>query len=150
MLKLSGDKDFRQSPAEAWPQLSDARFIVTCIPDVTEVSRAEPSLAEFKVRPGFSFVRGTLSMVLTVTEAREPISVAIRVIGKGIGSSSTVEAMSQLTPSAAGTHLHWQADIVDLGGLLKAVPQGLIQAAAQKVIADLWTMVETKLGSPSK
>jgi hypothetical protein len=35
--------------------------------------------------------------------------------------------------------------VTQLGGLLKMVPQGLLQAAAQKVIADAWAALEKKL-----
>ena len=44
--------------------------------------------------------------------------------------------MLRLSPQGSGTHLEWEADIKELGGLLKAVPKGLVLAAAQKVIAD--------------
>ncbi len=37
----------------------------------------------------------------------------------------------------------------ELGGLLKAVPSGLMQAAAQKVSADAWALAERRLGGPA-
>ena len=44
-----------------------------------------------------------------------------------------------------GSRVAWAVEITELGGLLKAVPQGLTKAAAQKVIADAWTAVEARL-----
>ena len=41
--------------------------------------------------------------------------------------------------------MHWIAEVKELGGLLKMVPQGLIRGAAQKVLDDAWTAVEAKL-----
>jgi hypothetical protein len=35
--------------------------------------------------------------------------------------------------------------VTELGGLLKLVPHGLIQAAAQKVIADVWASIRQRL-----
>jgi carbon monoxide dehydrogenase subunit G len=146
MLHYEGETDFPQPPRELWDSLRDARFLVGCVPDVEVVTRAEPAIAEFRVRPGLALVRGTLNTQLQVVEAQEAALVRLRVVGKGIGSSSTVEATLTLAPQDGGSRVHWTADVTQLGGLLKAVPRGLIQAAAQKVIADLWVAVQAKLG----
>lgn len=145
MLHFEGDKDFPQPPAELWSHLSDARFLVQCIPGLEAVAEATPTSARATLRPGFSFVRGTLDVALTVAEAVAPTLVRVLVHGKGIGSTSTVEVVLHLTPANQGTHAHWTAHVKELGGLLKAVPQGLLKAAAQKVLADLLVGVETKL-----
>ncbi len=44
-----------------------------------------------------------------------------------------------------GTALHWSADVTRLGGLLKAVPAGLIRGAAQRIINDVWTGVDKQM-----
>jgi carbon monoxide dehydrogenase subunit G len=149
MLHFEGDKQFPQAPPDLWARLSDARFLVQCIPDVQTVSRAEPTAAAFVLRPGFSFARGNLDTTLRIEEAVPDQSMRVVVESRGIGSRSTVEAALALAPGDGGTRLHWSAAIRELGGLLKMVPQGLIQAAAQKVIADVWASIEAKLaGQP--
>jgi carbon monoxide dehydrogenase subunit G len=145
MVHFNGEKDFPQAPADLWSKLSDARFLVQCIPDVQSVGQAEPTTAACVVRPGFSFVRGTLEVTLRVAEAVAGTSVRVLAQSKGIGSSSAVEAALAFAPQSEGTHIHWSVDVKELGGLLKAVPQGLIKAAAQKVIADVWAQVEARL-----
>ena len=145
MLHFEGDKDFPQPPAELWAKVSDLRFIVQCIPDVEAVVKTEANEAQIKVRPGFSFVRSTLEITLRVLETAPPNSIRIAAHSKGIGSTSDVEASLVLAPRDDGTRIHWTADITALGGLLKAVPQGLIKASAQKVINDLWVALEARL-----
>src|SRR5207248_1558526 len=119
MLHYEGEKDFPQAPRELWGYLSDARFLAQCVPNVEAVTRAEPAVAEVKVRPGFAFVRGTLNALLQVVEAQEAASVRLRVVGKGIGSSSTVEAALAVAPRDGGSRVHWTADVTQLDGLLK-------------------------------
>jgi carbon monoxide dehydrogenase subunit G len=148
MLHFDGDKDFSQATAEVWSKLSDARFLVQCIPGLETVIEATPTRAQCILRPGFSFVRGTLEVTLTVIEAVANTLTRVLVHGKGIGSTSVVQVTLELAPRDQGTHAHWTADITELGGLLKAVPQGLIKASAQKVLADLLTIVEAKLPDP--
>jgi carbon monoxide dehydrogenase subunit G len=149
MLHFEGDNDFPLSPAELLAKLGDARFLAECIPGVEAIVQAEPDLAVCQLRPGFSFVRGTLEITLRIAEIVPGVSVRYLVHGKGIGSFNDVEAELRLAPQGGQTHVHWIADIKQLGGLLKAVPQGLIKASAQKVIADIWDQVRAKLGGAS-
>ena len=41
MVRFEGDRDFRLSPAQLWTKLTDARFLVQCIPDVETVKSVE-------------------------------------------------------------------------------------------------------------
>ena len=107
---------------------------------------ADPRLA-IKLEDGFAFVRGTLELTLRMADIVAGSSARLLLHSKGIGSTSDVEAALAFTPEGTGTRVRWTADVKHLGGLLKAVPQGLIKAAAQKVIADAWTAVEGKLQS---
>jgi carbon monoxide dehydrogenase subunit G len=145
MLRFEGDKVFSQGTDDLWTKLSDARFLVQCIPGVEGVSQAEAHQAVCVLRPGFAFVRGTLEVTLLVVESIPCKSVRFSVRSRGIGSSSTVEAALTLLPQDAGTQVHWTVDVQELGGLLKAVPRGLIQASAQKVITDVWAAIEKQL-----
>jgi carbon monoxide dehydrogenase subunit G len=146
MLRFDGQKDFPgHAPAALWEQLSDARFLVQCVPDVHAVSEQDREQAAFTLRPGFAFVRGTLEVTLRVTEAVAPSSVRLLLHSKGIGSSSEVEAALTLSPLENGSRVAWTAEIKQLGGLLKAVPHGLIRGAAQKVLNDAWNAVEARL-----
>ena len=49
--------------------------------------------------------------------------------------------------SDGGTRVLWSGDITSLSGLLKLAPKGLIQATAQKVIADVWLAIRGKVSS---
>lgn len=146
-LHLQGEKDLARPLEEVWAKLSDARFLVQCIPGVESVASAEADQAVCVLRPGFSFVRGTLEVTLRVVERVPGQSVRAQAHSKGIGSTSDVETRVTFTPRDGGAHLDWTVEIQDLGGLLKAVPQGLVKASAQKVVADLWASLEARLAS---
>ena len=145
MVRFEGEKDFPLPPAEVWEKLTDARFLAGCIPDVESVKEQEPDRAVLVLRPGFSFVRGTLDVVLRVVEAISPNSARYQIASKGIGSSADVEATIALAPQGTGTCVRWTTEIQTLGGLLKMVPSGLIRGAAEKVIRDAWSAVEAKM-----
>lgn len=147
MTRFEGDRDFPQPPADLFAKLTDARFLATCLPDVESVSEQEADRAVLTLRPGLAFARGTLEVTLQVVEKTAPTAARMLLTSKGIGSSSTVEASLALAPHNDGTRVHWIAEVKELGGLLKMVPQGLIRGAAEKVLNDAWAAVEMKLRS---
>jgi carbon monoxide dehydrogenase subunit G len=145
MLSFDGQKDFPHlTPEVLWEKLSDARFLVRCVPDVHQISQQEREQAVFSLRPGFAFIRGTLDVTMRVAEAASPGTVRLSLLSKGIGTSSEVEALLTLTAHENGSRVNWRAEVKQLGGLLKAVPKGLIQGAAQKVVHDAWNAVEAQ------
>jgi carbon monoxide dehydrogenase subunit G len=148
MIQFDGDRDFDRPPAEVFGKLGDARFLAECVPGVESVSRSEAETVVCTIRPGVSFVRGTLEVTMRVAEAVPERSLRLELSSKGIGSSSLVEALLTFAPREGGTRVHWVAQVKELGGLLKAVPQGLIRGAAGKVVADAWAAVEARLNAP--
>lgn len=145
-MNFEGDQNFAQPPEELFAKLTNTEFLVSCIPDVQAVARAAPDQSIFTLRPGFSFVRGTLEVMLTLVQAEKPKSAVLNARSKGIGASSEVEATLEITAAGSGSRVHWVAEVMQLGGLLKAVPKGLITGAAQKVIADIWASIAANLG----
>jgi carbon monoxide dehydrogenase subunit G len=145
MMRFEGDRNIPYAPAEVFPKFRDVSFLVQCVPDATPLLEPTRDHAECRVRPGFAFIRGTMDVTLQVAEAVEPKSVRLLIASKGIGSSADVEVFMNLEAREQGTHLHWVAEVKQLGGLLKAVPSGLIRGAAQKTIDELWRRVTNKI-----
>ncbi len=149
MTRFEGDRDFPYPADALFARLSDARFLVQCIPDVESVTSQEADRATLVLRPGFSFVRGTLEVTLQIADAAPPTSERVLLHSKGIGSFSDVEATLTLIAQDGGTRVHWTAEVKSLGGLLKMVPAGLVRGAAEKVINDAWERVKAKLAEPA-
>jgi carbon monoxide dehydrogenase subunit G len=147
MLQFEGEKTLPLGPEACWMKLTDSEFLSQCIPNVESVSQSAPSQIQLKLRPGVSFVRGTLDVTIKVEKGEPGKSARYAAHSRAIGSSSDAEAKLNLEPVPGGTHLRWTVVIKTLGGLLKAVPQGLIKASVQKVITDLWSEVEQKLSA---
>ena len=145
MLRLTGQEAFDRSPEELWHSLSKPEFLCQCFPGVDRVVRADDRSAAVIVRPGFSFVRGTLEVTFEFRDSLSPSDATIAVLVRGIGSSAELETRMHLMPTAAGTSVTWTTEVRELGGLLKAVSQGLLQAAAQKVANDTWIAIRNRL-----
>src|SRR5216684_3138042 len=126
MLQLEGDKTLAQDPSVCWANLSDPGFLLECIPNAEQsgsVGQEGSDEIQFKLRPGVSFIRGTLDVTIKVekVELGGPVkSVRYLIHSRAIGSSSDAEALLKLESVAGGTHVSWTILIKTLGGLLKA------------------------------
>jgi carbon monoxide dehydrogenase subunit G len=145
MLHFEGERDFPLAPAELWAKLRDARFLVTCIPNAIVKGTPERDKAVCSVRPGLSFVSGSLDTTVEILGGTEPTDLRLRLASKGIGTSSEVETSLTIKPQDEGSRVNWVADVKNLGGLLKAVPEGLLRGSAQKTVEDVWEEIAKKL-----
>ncbi len=145
MQPFEGERIIPLPPEQLWPKLRDAAFLAQCIPEGTPHERGTRDRAGLTVRPGFSFMRGSLDVTIEVIGGEEPTSINYSQKSQGIGSSSDVETMLTLSPCEQGTKLQWRSEVKSLGGLLKMMPAGLIRGAAHKVIEDAWNGVAEKL-----
>ena len=101
-----------------------------------------------KAKVGISFIRGMMDVKLTITE-RTPPSLA-KMKAKETGLSSSVELDNTFTiedaPGGAGTVVKWAAD-AKIAGLMASVGSRLIDAAAQKYVAEIIGSLKKKLSS---
>lgn len=146
MIRFQGTETLAVSAAIAFAKLGDAGWLAQALPDA-EVTAATSDTSSWRVKPKFAFMAGTLDTVATVTGREPDRLVRYTVVSKGVGSSSTVQATLTLAPSDSGCTVDWNADVTELGGLLKLAPRGLIQAAAQTVIGEVWAAVSAKLAA---
>jgi len=145
-MQFEGKITLVQDSETCWTKLSDPGFLGRCISNAESVSQPGPNKIQIKLRPGVSFVRGTLDVNIQIEKGELGKSVRYSIHSRAIGSTSDAAASVQLEPTSLGTEVRWTVIIKTLGGLLKAVPQGLIKASAQKVITDIWSAVERQLG----
>lgn len=149
MIHFEGDRSFPLPVADVAAKLSDAAFLVGCLPDV-QATGAAAEKANWKQRPNLSFLTGGLNMEMTRTAHEPGKSVGFRVSAKTMGAGSTVTtALTFAEAPGGGTAVHWVGDLVEVTGLLKMVPKGLLQGSAQKVIEDVWTAVGERLARDS-
>lgn len=143
MVNFSGQELFSLPVPILHQHLADTGWLARSLPDA-EVLEATLTQAKWKIRPKFSFATGYLESHAELLQAH-PEQIQYQITSKGIGSSSIVVAELRLIYQEQGTAVRWVGEIRELGGLLKLVPKGLIQAAAQKVIADVWQAIREKL-----
>ena len=146
MIRFQGTETLPVPAGTAFVKLGDAGWLANALPDA-QVTSATPDAAAWRVKPKFAFMAGTLDTTATVAGREPDRQVRYTVVSKGVGSSSTVQAVLTFVPADITCTVEWVADLTELGGLLKLAPRGLMQAAAQSVIAEVWAAVGAKLAA---
>ena len=146
MIRFQGKETLAVPVGTAFGKLGDAGWLAHALPDA-EVTSATPDAAGWRVKPKFAFMAGTLDTQAAVAGREPERQVRYTVVSTGVGSRSTVQAVLTFAPAEGGCTVEWVADVTELGGLLKLAPRGLIQAAAQKVIQEVWGAVGAKLAA---
>jgi len=145
-IEFGGEERFAASPARLYSLLTDLDAMARTIPDLVSSEKVDERTMKCVVRPGFSFLRGTMRLTISLGECQPPKSATMDVAARGIGVSMNVAAQLRVAPEDGGSRLTWTARIEELKGLISAVSPGLITAAADQVIRHAWSQVRRQLG----
>jgi carbon monoxide dehydrogenase subunit G len=145
-LEFGGEERFAAPPEKLFALLTDLDAMAATIPDLVSSEKVDERTMKCVVRPGFSFLRGTMRLTITLGEVTEPSCAAMSVAAQGIGVGMNVASQLNISADGAGSRLDWKARIEELKGLISAVSPGLITAAADQVIRHAWGQVRKQLG----
>jgi carbon monoxide dehydrogenase subunit G len=145
-IEFGGEEHFRSSPEKLFALLTNLDAMAATIPDLVSAERAADGTLKCVVRPGFSFLRGTMKLAIALAEAAPSERATMRVSAQGIGVGMNVISQLAIAPEGEGSKLTWTAQVAELKGLIAAVSPGLISAAADQVIRHAWAQVRKQLG----
>jgi carbon monoxide dehydrogenase subunit G len=148
-LSFAGRETFAAPAEVVYDRLLDMDFMAGGLPDVVSVEKQSDTEMTCKIRPKFSFLRGTIDVRFQVSDKQPPNKATMSISNKGIGVSMAMETRMEVVALADGStcEVLWESEIKELGGLLKSVSKGLIQGAASKVSADVWAGVHRRMNA---
>jgi uncharacterized protein len=138
-MNFSGTEHFDAPVETVFDQVTNLEFTAKTLPGLERVDKLTANHLECRVKPPFKFLTGSMQMVFDVLQSDRPSSARMQVKGKGIGASLTIETSIRLVPEMEGTRLEWTSQVIELGGLIKAVSRSLIEGAARKIVSESWT-----------
>jgi carbon monoxide dehydrogenase subunit G len=154
IIELSGEERFRLGPDALLAAVTDFALLPRVLPDVESCERVDPLTLRCVVRPGFSFLRGRLTVTVVRQAESSPGTARLCVESKGVGASVRVEITlaARADPDANEelSQLLWRAEVVELRGLVAAVSRPLIRAAACELIAKTWRRLHDELQRGAK
>lgn len=146
LTEFGGVELFQAPPARLFEVLTDLDTLAACVPDLVSAEAAGDRTLNCVVKPGFSFLRGTLKLTIALTRVEAPTAAEMSISVRGIGAAMQVKSEMTVSPEGSGSRLDWRAGIESVSGLLGAVPHGLVRGAADQTIRHGWQRVREKLG----
>ncbi len=146
-LTFGGEETLAAPPERVFDLLTDLDELATTIPDLVSAEKTDERTLQCVVRPGFSFLRGTLRVTIVLGEIQRPVSATMHVSAKGIGTQIGIESRIHISPDPTGTKLNWTAEVVELKGLVATVGRSLITVAADQVIRGAWQRIRERLAT---
>jgi carbon monoxide dehydrogenase subunit G len=146
---IKGQVKLNHPPAKVYRALTDLDGMSQNIPDLVTSQKIDDRTLQCTVKPGFSFIRGTMKTTITLVETVPVERVLMNVAAAGIGMAMNVEARLKIIPDDGGSKsiLDWEVEVTQRSGLLSLVSAGLIQGAAEKTVNDGWNKLQKRLES---
>src|SRR6478672_9879544 len=82
---FGGHEQFASSPEKLFSLLTDLDSLAATIPDLVSAEKVDERTMRCVVRPGFSFLRGTMKLEIVMNEVTAPESATMNVSAQGIG-----------------------------------------------------------------
>ncbi|MBS0207844.1 MAG: hypothetical protein JSS27_02720 [Planctomycetes bacterium] len=144
--QFGGTETFKLPPGELFDIVTNLDNVASTIPDAESTERVDEQTLKAIVRPGFSFLRGKLTLTIRVLDKTFPSAARTSIDGQGIGMRVVVESHIRITPTDTGSQLDWEARVTELKGLIATISPSLIQSAAEQVIRNAWTQIHRRGG----
>ena len=142
--QFGGEEHFRASPDRVYGLLTNLEAMTATIPDlVSRRSRIDEHTVRCVVRPGLSFLRGTLKLAISLADLQPSERAAMNVSAQGIGvlDGGIAPRICTSKPKALlVSKLTWQARFEEIRQLAwpPHLSPGLLKAAADQVVRHAW------------
>lgn len=119
------------TPAVIWDLLMDPDVLAKAMPGTKQLVRSAPDRYEGVMRVGIGPITAAeFDLSITLTEVLPPQSYSMQIDGKGRFGFTRGTAKVELTPDAAGSVMHYSADL-QVGGKIAAVGQRLLDSVSK-------------------
>ncbi|HUY32941.1 MAG TPA: SRPBCC domain-containing protein [Pirellulales bacterium] len=146
LTEFGGEESFSAAPERLFALLTDLGTLAATIPDLVSSERPDERTLKCVVKPGFSFLRGTLKLSITLADSQPSEWAAMRLDAQGIGVAMQIVSQLRISTEGGGSRLTWSARIERMSGLVATISPALVRAAADQTIRHAWKQVRTKLG----
>ena len=145
-MKFEGTVDIKAPRDRVWAFVSDPAQVAACGPGVESVSMVDETHYKSVAKIGVGFISARFTGDIEIVERDVPDRMVIKVHGQAPGSAAdAVASMALRDGSAEGeTAMDWSADVA-ISGTLASVGARLIEGTANKLVAQTFDCIRTKL-----
>jgi hypothetical protein len=144
-LEYRGTEQIPVTPDKVWAFVSDPEKIAGALPDVVDVKMIDATHFDAVVKVGVGPVRGKFTMKFELQPDPAAQRVNMKIAGGGFGSAMDLSAGADIVDAGNGaTTLNWDGS-AEMRGPVAAVGGRVLDAQAQKLIAQTFATVRERL-----
>jgi carbon monoxide dehydrogenase subunit G len=136
-VKLSGSYVLPGPPEAVWELLTDPARLAKCLPGCESLQNAGDDRYTVKAKFAIAAIGGSFSGAVTLTEKKPPCSLKMRIEGRGAPGHLTGEGRIELGERGNQTEVRYDGS-AQVGGLIAAVGQRMIEAAAKRIVGQFF------------
>ena len=144
-LQYTGEEKIPAGLDAVWTFVTDPEKVGRCFPEVVDVTVQDATHFESVVKVGVGPVRGKFKIKVDLLPAPSKRRIDMKMSGGGFGSTVDLTAGADLVDEGDGTtHLKWSGQ-AEARGPIAAVGGRVLDAQAQKLIAQAFGNVRQQL-----
>ena len=144
-MKFQGTVEIKAPRDRVWEFVADPAHVAACGPGVESVELVDETHYRSVAKVGVGFISARFHGDIEIVERVPPDRMVIKVHGQAPGSAADAVASMALRDGAdGGTTMDWDADVA-ISGTLASVGARLIEGTANKLVAQTFDCIRTKL-----
>lgn len=144
-MHFEGSVPIKASRAKVWAFVIDPDQVGQCGPGVETIELVDATHFKATAKVGIGFISARFKVDMTFAELVAPDKAVIKAHGQAPGSAVDADALMTLSDGPDGTTvMDWTAD-VNIAGTLAGVGARLIEGTANKMIAQTFDCMRSKL-----
>jgi carbon monoxide dehydrogenase subunit G len=144
-LQYTGEETIPTGLDTVWTFVTDPEKVGRCFPEVIDVTVQDPTHFDATVKVGVGPVRGKFKIKVELLPAASKMRIDLKMSGGGFGSAVDMTAGADLVDTGAGTTLLKWSGQAEARGPIAAVGGRVLDAQAQKLIAQAFGNVRQQL-----
>ena len=146
-LQHSGQETISASKEAVWAFITDPAQVGRCLPDVLDVTVQDATHFDASVQVGVGPVRGKFRLKFELIPDPASSRLDLKISGGGFGSAVDLTASADVVAASEGaTLLNWSGQAIARGPVA-AVGGRVLDAQAQKLIAQTFANVRERLSA---
>jgi hypothetical protein len=148
-VKVQGTYLLPGSPQQVWDLLNDPARLAKCLPGCEKLEAVAPDRYKVGIKFALAAFSGSYSGAVELAEKKPLKSMHMRVEGKGVPGFMKGEGTLILAAKGTATEVRYAGE-VQVGGLIAAVGQRMIESAAKRIVQQFFESAAEQLQGTSK
>ncbi len=148
-MKIAGTYLLPSPPEQVWALLNDPERLAKCLPGCERLEPDGPDRYKVAIKFALAAVSGKYAGTVELADKKPPRSLRLRLDGKGVPGFVKGEGQLELDEKHGQTEVRYTGE-AQVGGMIAAIGQRMIEGAARKMIQQFFDSVAAQLQTPAR